>query len=201
MNDRTAMPAWGSFALVSYIPDPLRSCVGILRQHLPREDDAPPHITILPPRPLQLPVDDASELALKILLEFSAFNVKLAGIRVFPNTRVLYLDLAQGKRVLYDLHSALNRDELNHAEQFEFRPHLTLGGPVPPHALESTVHRIESAWRSVKPSPAFSLDEVAFLWLPPDSPQGEWRRLWTYKLSTKGTTRACAATAAVTQTY
>src|SRR5579884_3288438 len=174
MNDMLETPAWGSFALVSYVPDPLRSFLHKLRQNLPGKDDAQPHITILPPRPLKLPVDAASQVALKELLEFSAFPVELSRVRLFPNTRFLYLDVAKGRRLLNDLHATLNRGDLKHAEQFDFLPHLTLGGPVEAADLKTVVGDAEAAWRNSTHPREFLLDEIVFLWLRPNRPDCEW---------------------------
>ncbi|MBV9405692.1 MAG: 2'-5' RNA ligase family protein [Acidobacteriaceae bacterium] len=192
------IPQWGSFALVSYIPDPLGSFLHGLRQLLPGEDNSQPHITILPPRPLKLPVDGASHVALKVLAEFPAFDVELSKVRHFPGTNVLFLDVGRGSGQLYELHRTLSAGDLHHTEMFDFRPHLTLGGPVAPADLTLLRKKAEAAWRAAKCPNRFALDEVVGLWLSPDGPQGEWRRLWSHKLSSKETTAAHAAAAAAT---
>jgi 2'-5' RNA ligase len=121
---------WGSFALVSYVPDPLGSSLDGLRQSFPGSDPAHSHITILPPRPLHLPVERASEQATSILRKFQAFEVELEAVSTFPHTNVVYLDLSEGNRLVRELHQALNTGNLADNEQFEFHPHLTLGGPI-----------------------------------------------------------------------
>lgn len=202
MSDPEIPHQWGSFALVSYIPDPLGSLLHGLRQSLPGEDNPQPHITILPPRPLQLPVEAASQMALKILLTFPAFEVELSNVRSFPDTNVLYLDVGRGSSSLYRLHAALNSGELHHLEEFDFRPHITLAGPVARADLKAVRQQAEKAWHSADPPNGFLLDQVSFLWLKPDSAQGEWMRFWSHRLSTKETSRARNTRAAVTsQTY
>src|SRR5690349_20174776 len=148
MNEITQTTDWGCFALVSYIPDPLGSFLHELRRSLPGEHNPQPHITILPPRPLKLPVDAASQKAQNILLRFAAFEVELSTLRSFPETNVLYLDIAKGNGALHDLHGALNADVLEHEEKFEFRPHLTLGGPVESAHLPWVRRQAETAWYS-----------------------------------------------------
>jgi 2'-5' RNA ligase superfamily protein len=183
MNRVTETPEWGFFALVSYIPDPLGSFLHQLREVMPCGAIPQPHITILPPRPLRLARNAASDLARNILTRFSAFTVELSKIRSFPETQVLYLDLAQGNELLHELHSVLNTGDLGHEERFEFRPHLTLTGAVPLSDLPSTKSKMEAAWHAVDCSRHFLLDEIVFLWLSPNGSQGEWARLWSHSLS------------------
>ncbi len=202
MTDSTETSQWGSFALVSYIPDPLGSFLHGLLETVPGEENAQPHITILPPRPLTLPVDAASEVALKTLLNFSVFEVELSKVCSFPGTNVLYLDLDKGNSMVRRLHSALNLGTLRQVEKFTFLPHLTLAGPLPAADLQRVRIQAESAWRSGQGPRSFLLDEIVFLWLSPEGPQRKWTRLWSHKLSTKETNRAHAATAAATsRTY
>ncbi len=198
MIDITETPQWGSFALVSYIPDPLGSFLHGLRQTLPGEGNPQPHITILPPRPLKLAAEAASQQAQNILLQFPAFEVELSKVRSFPGTNMLYLDVSEGNSALHDLHTLLNAGDLDHSENFDFRPHLTLGGPVPSQDLLSVQRRIEAAWLSSDCPRRFTLDEVVFLWLNSQIAQREWQRLWSHRLSTKETIHARAARAGVT---
>ncbi len=191
-------PEWGLFALVSYIPDPLGSFLDELRQALPGGDNARPHITILPPRPLKLPVEAASKQARKILRAFPAFEVELSRVRCFSGTNFLYLDVGEGSSLLHKLHDALNTGDLEDVEELGFRPHLTLGGPVMPGKLDATQQQAEAAWRSVAHSRRFTICDVAGLWLSPTGPQGEWHRLWSHHLRTSSTGPLRLAPAAVT---
>jgi len=202
MMDIPKLPQWGFFALVSYIPDPLGSFLHGIREALPGEDNPQPHITILPPRPLKLAVDDASKRARKILRRFPPFDVELSRVRFFPGTNFLYLDVGEGNGLLHALHEALNTGDLDDAEKLEFRPHLTLGGPVADARRHAAQQQAESAWRSVHHARRFTVDEVVFLWLGPTSAQGQWRRLWSQNLTGKraGPTRLAAA-AATAQTF
>ena len=193
MSDITQTTKWGSFALVSYIPDPLGSFLHDLRRSLPGEHNPQPHITILPPRPLKLPVDAASQKAQSILLRFAAFEVELSTLRSFPETNVLYLDIAKGNRVLHDLHGILNAGVLEHKEKFEFRPHLTLGGPVESADLPWVRRQTEAAWYSSDHPRRFTLDEVIFLWLSPESRQCEWQGVSSHRLGVGENTRRRAA--------
>jgi len=202
MNHIPETPDWGLFALVSYIPDPLGSFLHGLRQALPGEDNPRPHITILPPRPLKLPVEAASKQARKILRQFSAFEVELSRVCYFVGTSFLYLDVGEGSCLLHDLHDALNAGDLGHREELQYRPHLTLGGPVDAGQLEAFQRQAEGAWRAVSCARRFEVDNVVGLWLSPSSGQGEWHRLWSHHLQ-KGRDRviSLAAAAVTSRTY
>jgi 2'-5' RNA ligase len=189
---------WGYFALVSYIPEPLGSFFRGLRGALPGATNPQAHITLLPPRPLRLPVNTASEQVLEVLANFPPFEVELSTVRRFPETNFLYLDIAEGNSLVHALHDALNTGDLLHAEEFEFRPHLTLGGPVPEGHLNSVQDQAEHAWLSAGHPRRFTLDEIVFLWLSPDNPRREWQRFWSYNLRTKSTARTKAASATLT---
>ncbi len=193
MDDNSDSSQWGSFALVSYIPEPLGSFFDRLRHELPGQANPQAHITLLPPRPLRAPVQIASEQALKVLSNFPPFELEFSGVTSFPNTNFLYLDIADGSSLLYALHDALNTGDFLHSEQFEFRPHLTLGGPVPQAHLPSAQDQAQTAWLSATHPRRFTLDEIVFLWLSPNSVDGEWHRLWSYNLRTRSTARTKAA--------
>jgi len=175
-------PKWGVFALVGYIPDPLGCVLLELRQALPEEDNPQPHITVLPPRPLKLPVDAASKWAREVLRRFSAFDVELSTVSCFSGTNLLYLEVGGGSSRLHDLHNALNTGALEYAEELEFRPHLTLGGPVTAENIEEVQGQVEAAWREVACPRRFTLDEIVCLWLGPDGSPSKWRRLWSHRL-------------------
>lgn len=189
---------WGQFALVSYIPEPLGSFLYELRGTLPGESNPQAHVTILPPRRLRMPVEAVSQQTLKVLAGFAAFDIELSSVERFPKTNVLYLDIGEGNELVHELHDALNTGELAYEEEFEFRPHLTLGGPVPEPELEAFRDQAEIAWLAVDHSRRFTLDEIVLVWLDPASKDGEWRRLWAYNLRTKGTVMTKAASAAFT---
>ena len=90
------------------------------------EENPQAHITVLPPRPLKAGVDLVSCEAQAILSGFSPFSVELSEVKVFPETNILYLDIASGNDALHHLHDALNIGLLAHEENFDFLPHLTL---------------------------------------------------------------------------
>jgi 2'-5' RNA ligase len=176
-------PQSGSVALVSYIPDPLGSFLHSLRKLLPGDEDPQAHITILPPRPLRLPLQSPSPAVKKVLEGFSRFEVELSSVRRFPETNYLYLDVADGNTKLHALHDALNAGELSHVERFPYRPHLTIGGPVEAESLDSVLDQASRAWQTSECSPRLVIDEIVCLWLRPGGDSSQWSRLWSHWLS------------------
>ncbi len=200
MSNVTPSAPWGSLALVSYIPEPLGSFLHDLRRILPGDEQPQAHITILPPRPLKLPLEMALQQAGCVLDRFSSFAVHLSKVDCFTGTKILYLDLSGGVATLREMHSALNKGDLGHDEPFEFRPHLTIGGPVSPENLEPVRIMVEETWRASRHSPGFTVEEIIGLWSPLDAAAGDWKRCWCYRLKPLPAGSGLDATVGATRT-
>ena len=175
-------PVCNSFALVTYVPAPLGSVLDNLRQSLPGNHFGRAHITLLPPRALRVPCQMASQRARQILSDFTGFEIELNEIRLFSETDVLYINLRDGDRSVHQLHDALNTGDLADMEQFEFRPHITLGGPIPPSALQRFRGEVENVWSSLKWQKRFTLKRIVALGASSMEQGAEWRQLWHHDL-------------------
>jgi 2'-5' RNA ligase len=175
-------PPWDFFALVSYLPDPLGSQVDRMTQTLPESGLRQAHITILPPRPLQVPLEEASRYTREILDRFAIFDVELGLVKRFPATNVLYLDLTEGYEAVHQVHDALNTGPLTFEEQFEFHPHLTLAGPLAAGVVDQVQFEAERLWGSIKGKEKFTVREIVALWAEAGQKTLSWRRLWAYPL-------------------
>jgi 2'-5' RNA ligase len=173
---------WGSFALVAYIPEPLGTILRTLREQLPGEENPQAHVTLLPPRPLKTSVEAASRQAQIIMSRFKPFQVELSGVKLFPETNILYLDIANGNEALHQLHDALNVGVLAHEENFDFLPHLTISGPVPMRRLPKARLEAERAWEEHRSEATFEVREAVALWQPLRGSPDDWNRVWTQKL-------------------
>ncbi len=202
MDELPQTSRWGSLALVSYIPDPLGSFLNGLRNSLTGEDTPDAHVTILPRRPLAVPVDRACEQVLKLLTGFPAFAVELSSVRRFRQTNVLYVDVSEGSARLHALHDALSMGDLAYNEEFEFRPHLTLGCPKLSSDMDTGYKLTKKAWDSAPVIRRFVLQEIVCLWLRPGGQPSEWGRLWSHDLKTRQSSREAPEVLAATgQTY
>src|SRR5512146_3121577 len=97
-----------SFALVSYIPDPLGKFLDGLRQELILLCRAQSHVSVLPPREL-VSMERAERMLTERLAEFAPFTVELKQVSVFESTSVIYLAIGKGYSELRRLHDELNQ--------------------------------------------------------------------------------------------
>src|SRR6202049_610941 len=93
-----------SFALVSYIPDPLAGFLDRLRQDLVPNCFLRAHITILPPRPSLASPDTAWSELRSELPRFRPFDVTLNAVEVFPVSDVIFISVSHGERELRQMH-------------------------------------------------------------------------------------------------
>src|SRR5215510_6318661 len=84
------------FALVIYIPDPLGRMLDDLRRELVPSYNPHAHVSVLPPRPLAVDWETASNQARALTESWAPFDIELTGLQIFPVTDVLYLELGAG---------------------------------------------------------------------------------------------------------
>jgi 2'-5' RNA ligase superfamily protein len=175
----------GSFALVSYVPDPLASFLDGMRRALPGYEFAQAHITLLPPRTLRISPEEASELAIGVLRRHSPVEVTFSSVCRFESTDVLYLPVEGGNSLLQELHHGLNVGKLASEEPFEFIPHVTLGGPVPAAELSAVEAATQRVWQACDCPKHFRLHEIVALLVTsnPGQTDGDWTCLWRYNLT------------------
>jgi 2'-5' RNA ligase len=171
----------GCFALVCYVADPLKSAIEVLRQAIPGKQLPPVHVTVLPPRPLLSDAESACALVRKATQKFAPFEAELSEVRCFPETNFLYLDIAAGSSRLRELHASLNSGELEHTEPHEYRPHLTLGGPVPAELLAKAEGDAAEQWSKMRER-RVRVEQLSCLWLPEQGSR-EWTRVASYSLT------------------
>ena len=173
----------GLFALVAYVPDPLAGFLHDMRRDLCDEPCPQPHVTILPPRPLRVPVESACRTASKVLQPQCAFEVELSHVSYFANTNTLYLDINDGASELRALHDLLNYGDLYHQEEFAFRPHLTVAGLVHSQRLPDVLQQAERNWRAISLSPRFLLSVIVVLVQANGQSRDNWQRFRSIKLN------------------
>ena len=120
------------FALVVYIPDPLARFLDNLRRELTPGCLPRAHVTILPPRPLDIGVAAAAEKAGPIVSGFAPFDIAACDVKIFDSTDVIYIDIHDGERELRELNRSLNIGPLACEEQYPYEPHLTLAQDLKP---------------------------------------------------------------------
>ena len=151
-------------------------------QSIPGRKSAPVHITILPPRPLRFSIDRACNLVAELVRRLTPFVAELSEVRCFSETDFIYLDIAEGSGTLREIHQNLNSGELRYNELYEFRPHLTLGGPILQSSLHAERQRIETEWNSSACPRRILIEELVCLWMDPENARTEWTRYRSFFL-------------------
>ena len=152
-----------SFALVSYLPDPLAGFLDRLRTELVEDCHSKAHLTVLPPRPLTCDVDSAWRALQNRLHDFQPFRVELGQPEIFPVTQVIYLSVKSGYNELKQLHSKLNTGELAFEEPFEYHPHVTLAQELEPGEVAALFEKASARWKEFSHSHSFAVDRLTFV--------------------------------------
>jgi 2'-5' RNA ligase len=156
-------PRINSFALVAYLPEPLGGFLDRLRRDLVQECDAKAHVTVLPPRPLFSPVEEAWQEVKDNLQSFGPFHLELGQIEIFPNTDVIYLSVSAGHAELERMHRALNSGRLAFQEPFPYHPHVTLAQELEPGRVSAAVDLAERQWREFSHPRGFTVNRLTFV--------------------------------------
>src|SRR3569833_101147 len=106
------------FALVSYIPGRLAAFLDDLRAELKPGCMLRAHVTVLPPRPLQLDVDESIHALAVESRDCRPFHVELGDIAIFDKSIVVYLSLSRGVHELHALHENLISGQLEYDGPF-----------------------------------------------------------------------------------
>lgn len=165
-----------SFALVSYIPDPLGSFFDQLRQEIAPGCKAHAHVTLLPPRPLRIAHEEAWQEIAAWIQDYPPFVLELTAVEVFPATLVAYVAVGAGYSYLSDMHDELARGKLAFDEPFEYHPHMTVAQDIGPEALGPAVELARRRWAEFPDDRRFTLDSVTFVqnWLNPKTGENGW---------------------------
>ncbi len=152
-----------SFALVSYLPEPLSGFLDGLRSDLVRECRAKAHVTLLPPRPLRASAEDAWQELKAGLQDFQPFRVELGDIEIFPVTQVIYLSVGRGRAQLERMHLTLNAGRLQFGEPFLYHPHVTVAQDLEPGDVAAAADTAARRWREFPHRRDFTVDQLTFV--------------------------------------
>jgi len=151
------------YALVIYIPDPLGRFLDDLRRELVPGCSPHAHVSVLPPRPLAVHWQAASEQVKAFAAGQSPFLVELGEIRIFPVTNVIYLEVGSGTKELSSMHDALNGEALVFEEPFVYHPHVTLAQEIPPGEVGAVHELAQRRWKEFPGERVFRADRTAFV--------------------------------------
>jgi 2'-5' RNA ligase len=152
-----------SFSLVSYIPGELGLYLTDLRSELVHGCVAHSHITILPPRPLEISIDDAEQLLRQETVRFSPFVVEITEVRVFAGSDVIYVDLGRGREEFLQLHRALNVNGFAQVEKYSYHPHVTLAQGLTPEQVPALLEVARARWRNAPQQRVTPVQSLTFV--------------------------------------
>jgi 2'-5' RNA ligase len=151
------------FALVIYIPDPLGQFLDDLRRELVPHCNPHAHVSVLPPRSLAVPWDQASEQARALTEGWAPFEIELAGIEVFPATQVIYIEVGRGAAEMRRLHAAMNSGALDWKEPFAYHPHITLAQDFPHERVLELTEAARKRWAEYRGPRTFRAERAMFV--------------------------------------
>jgi 2'-5' RNA ligase len=146
-----------SYALVTYLPEPLGSFLDNLSRELVPGCGLRSHVTVLPPRHLLAPPEGAWRQICEGASSAAAFDVELTEVRVFPVSGVIYLEIGAGMERLMEMHRAFNAGLLEGREIFDFHPHVTLAQEA------ASVDLARRRWADYPHPRTFRVENVTFV--------------------------------------
>jgi 2'-5' RNA ligase len=151
------------YALVIYIPDPLDRFLDDLRRELAPGCNPHAHVSVLPPRPLDVEWQVAGEQVRRLTETQPPFTVGLAEVRIFPVTNVIYIEVGAGAAELHRMHDAINRGALAFGEPFEYCPHITLAQQIAQDDVQAVNELARRRWKEFTGPKAFRAERAAFV--------------------------------------
>jgi 2'-5' RNA ligase len=151
------------FALVSYLPEVLSEFLSSLRHDLDPRFLGKPHLTILPPRPLKFPWDQAWAELRPAIAASPRVAVELGDVETFSKSQVVYLALRKGQAAVETLHKLLNTGCAECGESWPFHPHITLAhGSFGEKFAEAAVYA-QRRWSEYSGQREFTMDRLTWV--------------------------------------
>jgi 2'-5' RNA ligase len=162
-NDPAAWDRINSFALVSYIPEPLAGFLDRLRQELVPNCFLRAHVTILPPRPISSSPEAAWKTVQALAPLFPPFDVEMTQLEVFPVSDVIHISIGGGRPELERMHDGLNVDGLKFAEPYPYHPHITLAQDLKGDEVDELARVARMRWAEYALPKTFRVENVFFV--------------------------------------
>ncbi len=152
-----------SFALVTYLPEPLGRFLDDLRRELVPGCTPRAHVTILPPRPLPMVARDAWSEIDRHIRDFPAFEIEATEVSVFQPTSVVYIELGSGVKEIKQLHDLLTAGPVGNEEIYPYHPHITLAQDFGADQVEEISRRARLLWDGFSGRRRFTADTITFV--------------------------------------
>jgi 2'-5' RNA ligase len=162
-NDPAAWDRINSFALVSYIPEPLADFLDRLRQELVPNCFLRAHVTILPPRPISSSPEAAWKTIRTLAPRFAPFEIEMTQVEVFPVSDVIYVGIGRGREEMERMHTGLNAEGLKFSEPYPYHPHITLAQELKGDEVDELAHVARTRWAECTLPKSFRVEQVCFV--------------------------------------
>jgi len=143
-----------------------------LRQEIQLGYKGRPHLTFLPPRPLDVPLEQIRSQMEAGLRNQAAFRVELCDVQVFPVSEAIHLSLGAGRTEAKRIHEVLHQGDLCCKELFEYHPHVTLAHDLDPASVAAAVALAKRRWQEYSGTRDFLVDHVTLV-------QNTLENVWT----------------------
>ena len=120
-------------------------------------------MSVLPPRPLAVSWQTASDQARALIEAWGPFDIELTELQVFPVTDVIYLEVGAGASDLRRMHAAMNTCALEFEEPFQYHPHITLAQEVPHEDLPAMHDLARRRWAEYRGDRTFPAERAVFV--------------------------------------
>src|SRR5271168_2222098 len=162
-NDPAAWDRINSFALVSYIPEPLAGFLDGLRQELVPNCFLRAHVTILPPRPICSSPEAAWGTVRTLAPRFAPFDVEMTQVEVFPVSDVIYVAIGRGREEMERMHAGMNSEGLKFAEPYPYHPHITLAQDLKGDEVDELARVARQRWAECTLPKTFRVEKLFFV--------------------------------------
>ncbi|HEX2999830.1 MAG TPA: 2'-5' RNA ligase family protein [Armatimonadota bacterium] len=153
------------YALVAYVRTPLGAFVEGLRRDLnPQHPELPAHVTVLPPRPLRGPVEEALHHIEDVCSTVDPFEVAMGEVETFaPTTPTIFIRVAHAGYRIRELHDRLNQGALAYEEPWPYMPHLTIIKLSDVEAARAAADVSQQRWQQYGGDRRIRVEELTFV--------------------------------------
>lgn len=151
------------FALVAYLPEALSEFLSGLRQELDPRFRGKPHLTVLPPRPLKFPWDEAWAELRPAIAASPRVAVELGDVETFTASQVVYLALRTGHAAVQTLHELLNAGCAGCGEAWPYHPHITLAHGSFAASFADATQNAQRWWSEYNGEREFTVDRLTWV--------------------------------------
>jgi len=162
-SDPNGLDRINSFAIVSYIPEPLAGYLDRLRQELVPNCFLRAHVTILPPRSIISTPESAWNQVRLLARRFSPFKVELTSVELFRVSDVIHISVGAGFVQLEQMHDTMNAGGLKFKELHGYHPHVTLAQDLKPDEVDELVDVARRRWAEFGFERRFQVETITFV--------------------------------------